>query len=415
MKVCAVTTWPPHRDGVALYSAELYTHISELVDIKVIANIPKGPHAYKHHRMKERIVLRCWKRGGFTYPLHIFRSALKERPNVLHLQYGWLLYGSLMTSILFPFLLFLFRLSRRPCVVTMHTVIRRNAHIYDNPVVNLLARMAILFISKFIVNVSDRVIVHNHLMKKALQKEYALQREEHKIVVIPHGVKKASKKIKMSKKDEEARILSLGFIRRSKGIEHLLEAFEKFYEHHPDAKLVIIGGRHAHDTADHVRRLKHILSSNLSKCVLFTDFIDEESLDRLIWTSDVIVLSSLERYFIESSGALTRVADFGKPIVCSRVPKFESELQDGEDCIMIKPGDITELAQALVSLTQNDQLRKKIGENLRKKFKNRYWSNIAIQHLNLYKAILKTRDLTKNFKKLKQYPIFFVADLIKIL
>jgi len=226
-------------------------------------------------------------------------------------------------------------------------------------------------------------------MKKALQKEYALQREEHKIVVIPHGVKKASKKIKLSKKDDEARILSLGFIRRSKGIEYLLEAFEKFHEHHPDAKLMIIGGRHAHDTADHFRRLKYILSSNLSKCVLFTDFIDEESLDRLIWTSDVIVLSSLERYFIESSGALTRVTDFGKPIVCSRVPKFESELQDGEDCIMVQPGDTMELAQVLVSLTKNAQLRKKIGENLRKKFKNRYWSDVSKQHFKLFRTILK--------------------------
>ena len=391
MKVCAVTTWPPHRDGVALYSAELYTHISDMVDIKVIANIPKGPHAYKHHRMKERIVLRCWKRGGFTYPLHIFRSALKERPNVLHLQYGWLLYGSLMSSILFPFLLFLFRLSRRPCVVTMHTVIRRNAHVYDNPVVNLLARIAILFISRFIIKVSDRVIVHNHLMKKALQRECASQREEHKIVVIPHGVKKASEKTKMSKKSKETQILSLGFIRKSKGIEYLIKAFEKFHEHHPDAKLVIIGGRHVHDKADQVEWLKHLLSSNLSKSVYFTDFIDEQSLDRLIWTSDVIVLSSLERYYIETSGALARVADYGKPIVCSRVPKFESELRDGEDCIMVQPGDTMELAQVLVLLTKNAQLRKKIGENLRIKFKNRYWSDVAKQHYTLYRSILKNQ------------------------
>jgi len=261
---------------------------------------------------------------------------------------------------------------------------------YDTPVVNLLARIAILFISRFIIKVSDRVIVHNHLMKKALQRECASQREEYKIVVIPHGVKKVSEKTKMSKKSKEKQILSLGFLRKSKGIEYLIKAFEEFHEHNPDSKLVIIGGRHAHDTADHFGRLKHLLSSNLSKSLYFTDFIDEQSLDRLILTSDVIVLSSLERYYIETSGALARVADYGKPIVCSRVPKFESELQDGEDCIMIEPGDSTELAQALVSLTQDAQLRKKIGESLRKKFKNRYWSDVAKQHLKLYNAILIT-------------------------
>ena len=41
MKVCAVTTWPPHRDGVALYSAELYKQTAKLVDLVVVANIPK--------------------------------------------------------------------------------------------------------------------------------------------------------------------------------------------------------------------------------------------------------------------------------------------------------------------------------------------------------------------------------------
>jgi len=227
-------------------------------------------------------------------------------------------------------------------------------------------------------------------MKKALQREYASQREEHKIVVIPHGVKNASEKTKMSKKSKETQILSLGFIRKSKGLEYLIKAFEKVHECHPDAKLVIIGGRHVHDKADHVGRLKHLLSSNLSKCVFFTGFIDEQSLDRLIRTSDVLVLSSLKRYYIETSGALARVADYGKPIVCSRVPKFESELQDGVNCITIEPGDSTELAQALVSLTQNAQLRKKIGGNLRKRFKNRYWGDVAKQHLKLYNAILKT-------------------------
>jgi len=225
-------------------------------------------------------------------------------------------------------------------------------------------------------------------MKTELQREYALQREEHKINVIPHGIKKVSRKPTMPKKGEKTRILSLGFIRKTKGMDYLFKAFEKFREQYPDAKLVIVGGRHAHDKVDHVGTLKNLLPLNLSKCVFFTGFIDEKSVDRLIWTSDVIVLLSHERNYIESSGALARVADYGKPMVCSRVPKFESELQNGEDCIMITPSDSMELAQALISLTENARLRKKIGENLRKKIKNRYWSDVAEQHNLLYKSIL---------------------------
>lgn len=388
MKVCAITTWPPHRDGVALYSAELYTKIAELVDVKVIANVPEQPYAYRNHCGRERIVVRCWKRGSLTYPLRIFHLALKESPDIIHLQHGWLLYGNFISSPLILISLFLLRLSRKPCVVTMHTVIRRGAYLYENPLSNLLARIIILFTSRFIVRFSDRVIVLNHSMKKGLQADYALQ-EGGKIIVIPHGVKDASKKSMMPDKRGKAHILSLGFIRENKGIESLIKAFEKFLEHCPTAELVIVGGRHAHDKKDHTENFKRLVTPNLSKHVFFTDFIDEKSLDRLILTSDIIVLSSLERYYIETSGALARVAGYGKPVVCSQVPKFQIELQNGKDCIMTTPGDSEELAQAFMSLTQNVQLGKNLGEKLREKFKNRCWSAVAKQHLELYRSVLK--------------------------
>jgi len=386
MKVCAVTTWPPHKDGVALYSAELYTHLAKLVDLKIIANIPEEPSEYESPKLKEGTVLRCWKRGSFTYPLTIFRSTLKEGPNIVHLQHGWLLYGNFISSTLFLILLLFFRLSRKPCVVTMHMVIRKDAHLHDNALVNLLARMAVLFMSSFIIKISDKIIVHNCLMKKVFQREYALQ-EESKIVVIPHGVKNASGKPSISRRGKRTWILSLGFVRESKGIEHLVKAFEKFLEVYPDARLIIAGGRHAHDKTDHIGKYKHLLTSNLSKYVFFTDFIDEKSLDRLIWKSDMIVLLSLDRYYVEASGVLARIADYGKPIICSRVPKFETELKNRENCIMITPGDSEELAQAFISLTLNTHLRESIKKNLRRKFKDRHWDAVAKQHFILYRTI----------------------------
>ncbi len=388
MKVCAVTTWPPHRDGVALYSTDLYTQIAKMVDLKLIANVPDQPYTYRNHRGSERIVVRCWKRGRFSYPLRIFHSVLKESPDIIHLQHGWLLYGNFISSPLILISLFLLRLSRKPCVVTMHTVIQRGIYLYENPLANLLARMVILFISRFIVKFSDRVIVLNHLVKKVLQEDYALQGGG-KIVVIPIGVKNASKKSRMPIKRKKPWLLSLGFIRESKGIEPLIKAFEKFLEHYPNAELVIVGGHHAHDKKDHMENVRRLITPNLSKHMFFTDFIDEKSLDRLILKSDIIVLSSLEQYYIETSAALARVADYGKPVVCSRVPKFETELQNGKDCIMTTPGDSEELVQAFMSLTQNVQLGKNLGEKLRQEFKNRCWSAIAKRHLELYRSILK--------------------------
>lgn len=391
MKVCAVTTWPPHRDGVALYSSDLYSHLEELACVKVLANIPDEPDVYTRHKVEDKRVSRCWKRGSISYPLRIFRSALHERPNLVHLHHGWLLYGNVIPSSFFLVLLFLFRLSHKPCVVTMHTVIKRRAQIYDNPVFNLLARMAIIFVSRFIVKVSDKVIVHNSLMKTVLQNEYALRDEGSKIVVIPHGVKKTSEKPETRQKDKSVWILSLGFLRKSKVIAHLIKAFEKLLETSPHAKLVIVGGRHAHDTTDFTPSFKHLLTPTLRKNLFFTGFLDEQALNALIWRSNIIVLQSTEQYYVEASGSICRVAGYSKPIICSKVPKFQSELHNGEDCLMTTPYDLPELAQALLSLTKNTQLRKRLGDNLRKKFENNNWTAVAKRHVKLYTSFFKPK------------------------
>ena len=386
MKVCAVTTWPPHRDGVALYSADLYNEIKELADVVVVANILTQQEASKSHEKNDKIVMRRWKRGPM-FPFSIFRSVFKTRANVVHLQHGWLLYGGCVSSIFFPFLILFFRLSRKPCVVTIHTVIRRDANLYKNSVVNFFSRMAVLFVSKCIVKFADKLIVHNPLMIETLQKEYGTKVD--KISIIPHGVKAACK-TEDTQKDKEVSIMSLGFLRKGKGLRYLIGAFEKFLETCPDAKLIIVGGGHAHDKNDQTERFKHLLTPQTQKQVVFTGFVEENRLEQLVWRSDIVVLQSTEPYYVEASGALATVADYGKPVVCSKVPKFQSELQNEEHYMAVASSDPTELAQALSSLMENEELRNRLGENLREEMKNRRWSTVASEHVKLYRQLLKS-------------------------
>ncbi|PVX26112.1 MAG: hypothetical protein CW691_02415 [Candidatus Bathyarchaeum sp.] len=384
MKVCAVTTLPPHRDGVALYSAELYPQISKLANVQIVANISKQQKLAKSCKEKNAPVLSCWKRG-LLYPFQVFRSTLKTRCHIIHLQHGWLLYGGTVSSLLFPVLLATFRLSNKPTVVTMHTIIRKDAHLYNNFFVNLLAKMAVLFTSRCILHFSHKVIVHNRLMKKILQTDYGAKAQ--KIVMIPHGVKQAPKKPESPQKSKETCILSLGFLRKGKGIDYLLEAFKKFAEKCPNTKLVIVGAIHAHDKNCSTTEL-YSLPASIQRQVLFTGFVDEQTLSRLIWKSDVIVLQSTEPYYVEASGTLAAVADYGKALVCSKVPKFQSELQHGQHCIFVNPSNSMELSQALVLLTNDNELRAHLGTNLKEKFENRNWNTVAKEHVTLYRHLI---------------------------
>ncbi|MGD2066151.1 MAG: glycosyltransferase [Candidatus Bathyarchaeota archaeon] len=385
MKVCAVTTWPPHRDGVALYSSDLYKQIAKSVDIVVVANTLTQKELSKSNKKKDDAVLRCWRRGPW-FLFDVFRTVFKTRAHAVHLQHGWLLYGGCISSIFFPVLLLFFRLSRKPCIVTIHTVIRKDAQLYKNSVVNFLARMAVLFVLKGIVQFADRMIVHNPLMIETLQKEYGTKVD--KIAIIPHGVKSACNP-ETCQKEKEISIMSLGFLRKGKGIGYLIEAFEKFLETCPDAKLIIVGGSHAHDKKGQSERFRHLLTPRTQKQVLFTGFIDENRLGQLVWNSDIIVLQSTEPYYVEASGALATVADYGKPVVCSKVPKFQSELQNKEHYLAVSSSDSRELAQAFALLMKNEELRIRLGENLREEMKSRRWSTVAAEHIKLYRRLLK--------------------------
>ncbi|MEM1582859.1 MAG: glycosyltransferase [Candidatus Bathyarchaeia archaeon] len=391
MKICAVTTWLPYRDGVSLYSAQLYEHISKKAEVIVLANIIDSltsnekilsvPGYYR--------VIRCWKRGDFLYPFKIFSKVLMEKPSLIHLQYGWLLYGDKLSPLLFPLLLLLLRLTKRPVIVTMHTIIGNRPRLYENRMINFMAKAIIIFLTKAIVNISNKIIVHNSLMKKTLENLYSLHKYSWKIVVIPHGVREAPKKLRKPRRRKTTIILSLGFVRKGKGIEYLIEAFRRFSDNHPKATFIIVGGKHAHDSDEYIKLIKNMLLSNGTKNIIFVGFVDEEKLDRLILESDIIVLSSLERWYVEASGSLARVAMYGKPIVCSRVPKFEIDLKDREDCVMVNPDDPKELTEALLLLASNKSLCRKIGRNLMKKFKDRTWSKVSKQHIELFRSSLK--------------------------
>lgn len=119
----------------------------------------------------------------------------------------------------------------------------------------------------------------------------------------------------------------------------------------------------------------------------FAGFVSEDSLDGLLRSSDIILLLSDEEGFVEASGALARVADFGKSVICSRIPKFLNDLQDGVDCLMITPQKLEEMSNAILLLIKNSELRKQLGLNLMNKMKERYWDFVATKHLELYENI----------------------------
>jgi len=391
MNICVVTTWPPYRDGVALYSAQLCTHLSKRMNVWVLANRLDGMEGCVRPGRGGLHVMRVWRRHSLTFPLEIFRHALKVGGHLGHVQHGWLLYGGVFSIPLFLAMLLLLRLSK-PRVITMHTVIGRRARLHSNGLLNFLAKLLILFVSSFIVRLADVVIVHNKLMREALVRGYAPGCRG-KVLVIPHGVRRPSYgNVRPPSVGDSPKILFLGFLRRSKGLEVLIRAFRRVLTEYPNARLFIVGGPHPHDRkgSSYMRMLKKItLHEGLEGHVTFMGFLDDQALDELVWASDIIILPYVEGEFYETSGSLARVADFHKPIICCRVPKFLGELRDGKECVMLPSYSAEELARAVLRVLEDEDLAAGIREGLRRWTRRRRWEIIAESHMKVYQTLLR--------------------------
>lgn len=121
MRICILTSYPPSVDGVSTYSAKLCAAMLSLsndLEILVVSN------EYSDLRVNPRLkVVKGWKRGSFLYPLKTLRIVIAWRPELVHCQHEYWLYGRSVYSITFPMLLFGLRMLSKPILVTMHHVV----------------------------------------------------------------------------------------------------------------------------------------------------------------------------------------------------------------------------------------------------------------------------------------------------
>ncbi|MEM3696134.1 MAG: glycosyltransferase family 4 protein [Candidatus Bathyarchaeia archaeon] len=390
MKICVVTTWPPYREGIAIYSSKLYLEMSKNKKIKISIIANKIDQQSFYRDKSDLQVHRCWQRGPLALS-QILKTAIKSEAHILHLQHGWLLYGGPFTALSFASLMLLLRLRLKTLVLTMHTIILRNAKFFKSKLLNCLTNIVIFTITKLMILFASRVIVLNTAMKKTLIQHYACK--ESKVVVIPHGVDKVEEtfcQTNAPEKIDEINILSLGFLREDKGLEYLIDAFKKLQTSYPQVTLTLAGGVHPHNHDDYFNRIKNKIAELKSlNRIIVTNFLSESMLNEVIQKADIIILLSQETKYLEASGALARVIDFNKPVICTRIPKFMSELTHGYNCLMVNPHSSDEIYNAAEILLENVELRKNIATNLKKLFEGRSWSFVAQKHVELYKSLLK--------------------------
>ena len=212
-----------------------------------------------------------------------------------------------------------------------------------------------------------------------------------KIVVIPNGINIEEVTTTLTKEESRTNlglplktkiILFFGSLVPYKGPDILLKAFKIIKKEFPEVKLIFAGrGQLLLELQDMAKQF------DLDNDVIFLGFVEEEEKALYYKSADIFCLPSTN--MAESFGIVNLEAmASGIPIVGSNLGGIPDIIKEGENGLLAKPCDHKSLANALLTLLKDDDLREKMGNNGRKMVTDYSWDKIAKETEKLYRDVL---------------------------
>ena len=171
-----------------------------------------------------------------------------------------------------------------------------------------------------------------------------------------------------------------------KGLDVLIRAFEKLSPEHPSWTLVLAGGFPFYYEYHH-SYLKTLASSLIKqKRVIFLGKFKINDAHSLLEASKVVAFPYI--YNFGASSALTFALQHRKVVVISNLSFVTDLLTDGEDAVLVPPGNPTLLAEAIECAMCNEKLRNNIQKGLVNLLERSSWDFVAKETLKVYDKVL---------------------------
>lgn len=235
----------------------------------------------------------------------------------------------------------------------------------------------------------DAIICHSDSIRSRLENEFAVPAT--KISVIPHGpffydlpaASDAEHLRGFELTPGRKMVLWQGIIFPYKGIDLLLEAWQRVEQKRDDTELVI-AGTGAPELLEQIRA--QVAALGLQRVKLHFRFISSEELVALYRAAAIVVYPYRA---ITTSGALATGLALGKTIVASNLPVFREILTNRESALLVEQNP-PELADALIELIGDDALRERLAEQIRAmQFGDASWLEIARKTAGVYQSQMK--------------------------
>jgi glycosyltransferase involved in cell wall biosynthesis len=318
--------------------------------------------------------------------LRLLGYALTARPKIFHI-----LWNGKFQVFDRTLLMIYFKLLGKRIVLTAHNVNIAERDGADS----WLNRRSL----RFQYRMADHIFVHTEKMKEDLLRTYGTGSS--RATVIPFGINNsvpdtdltpAEAKRRLGLDGTEKAVLFFGNIRQYKGIEYLVEAFQRLVSADPGYRLIIVGEAKKDSQLYWEEIRAGIRPEQIGRQVILEDrFVPDEETELYFKAADLLVLPYTHVF---QSGVLFLGYSFGLPVVATDAGSLRDEVVEGETGFVCKSGDVDSLSQAIegyfASPLFKDLSRHRAAIRAFAQRKNS-WASVAGTTRNVYRSLLGTR------------------------
>jgi len=297
--------------------------------------------AFLNLRGDQRPGASVWKKVArvLIYYVRLARYVSIAKPRILHI-----LWNNKFQIFDRTALMLYYKVMRKKIALTAHNV---NAGTRDGND-SLSNRLSL----KIQYRLADRLFVHTEKMKTELLQEFGVS--ESAVTVVPFGINNSIPDTSLTPAEARRRLgvgagekvlLFFGNIQPYKGLDYLVDAFERILTTQTGYRLIIAGepGKGSGDYIDGIRRAvgRHTTQPYV---ISKFEYISDQETEVYFKAADVAVLPYVHVY---QSGVLFLAYRFGVPVIATDVGSFREDIIDGKTGFVCKPCDAGDLAASI--------------------------------------------------------------------
>ncbi|SHG52400.1 Glycosyltransferase involved in cell wall bisynthesis [Flavobacterium fluvii] len=375
-EILFITTFPPRECGIATYSQDLIFAINNKFTksfaIKIVA-LESGNEKHIYADKLYAVLKTDNPKMYVELAEHIDENSNIEIVLIQH-EFG------LFRNNEADFISFL-KLIHKPIIVAFHTVL-------PNPNDQLKKQV------QEINAIVDSFIVMTNSSAKILENNYGVLPE--KITIIPHGthlVEHSNKEVLKRKYELSGRkiISTFGLLSSGKSIETSIDALQAIVKEQPQVLFLIIGKTHPTVFKNEGEKYRNSLEAKIEALGLqnnvkfINQYLPLNELLEYLQLTDIYLFTSKDRNQAVS-GTFAYAISCGCPIISTPIPHAMEVLENGTG-IIVDFENPKQLAEQVILLLGDEQLRKNIAANGIHKLAPTAWENSAIAHANMFEKI----------------------------